>query len=170
MSRFLAGVFSGVIATAVISIIMALELALGPGSQLSLIEALAEVFARHFGASANLVLGWIAHVVIGIFVWGGVYALLNPQPTSNALSRGLQFGLIVWLLMMAVVMPLAGKGLFGLAEGVLPMLMALVLNLVYGLVLAHYYSQMLDPVRVVPKERLEQNRDSLAGKWQKHMQ
>lgn len=149
MSRFLAGLLSGVVATAIASIIMVLEMAPGLGSQLSLLDALAEISARQFGGGRNLLAAWAAHLFVGTVVLGSVYAVLNPQPRGASLSRGTQFGMIVWLLMMTVVMPLAGKGLFGLADGVLPMLMALVLHLAYGVVLAHYYSQMLGPVRVV---------------------
>lgn len=163
MSRFVAGLLAGTIATAVVSILMVLELTLGPGVQLSFIEALAEAFARQFDTSRNLALGWLAHLVIGTLGWGSLYALINPGSTGASLSRGVQFGLIIWLLMMVVLMPLAGKGLFGLENGGLFMLVALVQHLIYGIVLAHYYGHMLEPVGVVPRERLEHSEGSKAG-------
>lgn len=155
MSRFVAGLLSGIIATAVVSILMVLEMTFVSEFRLGFIEILMEAFAQLLGMERNLLLGWVVHLVIGIVVGGSLYAIINPQGGNASVSRGLQFGLIIWLLMMTVLMPVAGKGPFGLADGVLPMLWTLVLHLIYGVILAHYYSHMLEPVRVVPRERLE---------------
>lgn len=160
MSRVIAGFLAGTVATAVVSILMVLEMTLGPATQMGFIDALVEGSARHLGIERNPVVGWVVHLVIGIFVWGGLYGLINPQGSGTTLSRGLQFGLFVWLLMMTLLMPLAGKGLFGLAEGVFFMGSALVYHLIYGVILAHQHSRMLEPVRVVPRERMKQEGSS----------
>ena len=47
-----------------------------------------------------------------------------------------------WLVMMLVLMPMAGAGLFGLRLGTMAPLMTLVLHLIFGIVLGWTYGQL----------------------------
>jgi len=52
------------------------------------------------------------------------------------------FGTAAWLLMMIIVMPMAGAGLFGLGIGIGAPIATLVLHWVYGAVLGLTFSSL----------------------------
>ncbi len=91
------------------------------------------------GATSPAV-GWVAHFAIGTIVWGGLFALLAEAMPGHAYwIRGIVFGIGAWLLMMILVMPIAGAGLFGLSLGIMAPVMTLVLHVIYGAVLGGVY-------------------------------
>ncbi len=53
------------------------------------------------------------------------------------------FATAAWLLMMVIVMPLAGAGLFGVHIGLIAPILTLVLHLVYGTVLGGFYGWLV---------------------------
>lgn len=59
------------------------------------------------------------------------------SPSTPVLGWAVQFmiGIVGWLLMMVVVMPLAGAGLFCMNMGLMAPVMTLALHLVFGAVL-----------------------------------
>ena len=64
---------------------------------------------------------------------------------SKTLPKGLLLGMVSWLLMMVVFMPLGGAGLFGLERSAVVPLVTLVLNLIYWVVLAAMYRYLAGP-------------------------
>lgn len=87
-------------------------------------------------------------------VFGVLFALVAPRiPVQSYLVKGLLFGIASWLLMMVVMMPLAGAGLFGIARGTMLAPAALVLNLVYWVVVSQIYRQGLAPERVPARSK-----------------
>jgi hypothetical protein len=90
--------------------------------------------------SDSVMTGWIALLVLGIVVFGALFAALEQRiPIRSALLKGTVFGIASWLLMMTVFMPLGGGGLFGLERGTGAAPAALVLNLVYWVILSVVY-------------------------------
>ncbi|MEH6646889.1 DUF6789 family protein [Sulfitobacter sp.] len=90
------------------------------------------------------IVGWIGHFVIGTIAWGGGFAILHSYiPPSNAIIKGIVFGVGAWLIMMVIMMPLAGAGLFGinLGIGALAAALASMLHVVFGAVLGLVYSK-----------------------------
>ncbi|NOX40054.1 MAG: hypothetical protein GXP05_05945 [Alphaproteobacteria bacterium] len=86
------------------------------------------------GTSAAM--GWVAHFVIGTVVWGGIFALANGViPGGSQTGKGVVLGIVAWLMMMVVVMPMAGGGFFGSNFGMIGFAMPLVLHLIFGAVL-----------------------------------
>ncbi|MEM6847487.1 MAG: DUF6789 family protein [Pseudomonadota bacterium] len=93
----------------------------------------------NFNARLGLPLGesalWITHAVFGIVLFGPSFAFLQPVLPGGTVGEGITFGLLTWLAMMMVFMPLSGHEIFAQDLGVLAAVGTLGLNLVYGIVL-----------------------------------
>ena len=90
----------------------------------------------------GVVIGWAAHFVIGIVVYGIAIAVLDSKlPGTSPVGHGVMLGVIGWLIMMLVLMPMAGAGMFGMNMGVMAPMMTLVLHLIFGAVLGWAYGR-----------------------------
>lgn len=81
----------------------------------------------------NVVLGWIAHFMIGLILAVTYAVLFAPAFPGAPPLRGAAFALVPWLMAQLVVMPMMGMGLFSgsmIAAGG-----SLMGHLVYGAVL-----------------------------------
>lgn len=129
------GIIAGFVATAVLSIIMIIKSAAGLLPELNIIQMLSGML------SGAPVTGWIAHFAIGAVLWGTVFAIFNNSiPGNSQIAKGIVLGIVAWLLMMVIVMPMAGAGVFGLNIGIMAPVMTLILHLVYGAVLGWVYA------------------------------
>ena len=120
------------VATVVLSAIMLVKHSMG------LMPELDPVAMITAGANSPA-LGWIAHFVIGSIFWGIGFAVVSPYLPGPFWLRGLIFAVGAWLLMMIVMMPMAGAGLFGLGLSMMTPVATLVLHIVFGLVLGGVY-------------------------------
>lgn len=92
---------------------------------------------------ATPVVGWLLHFLIGTVLWGALFAPLLPAlPGSRTWIKGLSFGVLAWLIMMVVVMPMAGAGLFGMLLSLMAPVATLMLHLVYGAVMGWSYDRL----------------------------
>src|SRR4029077_3370348 len=93
------------------------------------------------GTQDNLVVGFGTHILIGL-IWGITFALLQSRlPSRSYVVKGAIFGLLAWLLMMIIFMPLAGAGLFGVHRGTMAVpLVTFAYHLVFGIVLGNVYA------------------------------
>ena len=122
---------AGFVATIILSVMMIANTLIGLMPELNVIVMLSDMM------NESLAFGWMAHLVIGTIVWGGAFALLSSYlPGNTNIFTGITFGVAAWLLMMLVIMPMAGAGVFGLSLGIMAPLMTLILHAVYGAVLA----------------------------------
>jgi hypothetical protein len=97
---------------------------------------------------APIIVGWIAHFMIGTVAWGGGFAILYDMiPGGSAVLKGIVFGIVAWLGMMIVIMPMAGAGFFGMNFGVMAPVMTLVLHIIFGAVLGKTYALLPAPVQ-----------------------
>jgi uncharacterized membrane protein YagU involved in acid resistance len=81
--------------------------------------------------------------MIGAFIFGGMFALLEPTlPGGKLWLKGAIFGVGAWLAMMLAVMPMAGAGFFGMNFGMVAPIMTLVLHVIYGAVLGCVYAAL----------------------------
>ena len=124
-----AGFVAGFVATVVLSILMMMKATLGLMPQLNPIKDIVAVADNFTGMELPLVVGWFGHFVIGVIVWGSIYALVESHLPGAPIVKGLVFALGAWLAMMIAFMPLAGQGFFGLAIGPVAAMMTLVLHL-----------------------------------------
>lgn len=84
--------------------------------------------------------GWIGHFVIGAVGWGVIYTWIRKLLPGPAVVKGLIFGVLAWLVMMIVFMPVAGHGFFGLSLGIAAPVATFMLHLVFGAVLGAVYA------------------------------
>lgn len=92
------------------------------------------------------VLGSCAHLIMGS-LWGFLYGILVDKQIfllEFSVVQGMIFGLIPWLFLMTVVMPILGKGLFALKINKYQWLAGLVLHLIYGSVLGFLLSVFIN--------------------------
>ena len=136
-----AGLIAGFTATVVLSILMIAKSSAGLMPQLDPIADIAHLARLPEGTVQALWFGWIGHFALGTIIWGTIYAAMHADLPGLPVVRGLIFGVLVWLAMMIVFMPMAGHGLFALSLGPMAMVATLVLHLVYGAVLGMTYAR-----------------------------
>jgi hypothetical protein len=81
--------------------------------------------------------------MIGAFIFGGMFALLEPTlPGGKLWAKSVISAVGAWLTMMLAVMPMSGAGLFGMNLGMAAPIMTLVLHVIYGAVLGGVYAAL----------------------------
>lgn len=133
--NFKAGIISGFIATVVLSIVMVLKAKMGVMPELNAIKMLANMM------HAPLVMGWVAHFMIGTLVWGILFSFVVNQLQGSVMNSAITFSIGAWLLMMIGPMTMAGAGLFGLKLGPMVPFATLLLHLLWGGVLGISYKR-----------------------------
>lgn len=140
MSDVVKGMVAGGVATAVLSLVMALIGSTGFEPQLELPRML---LAALDAPPSQYALGWILHIVVGSVVLGGLFAHIEPRLRADTHTKGgVLYGVLTWLVVMLVVMPAAGAGSFGFQLSVLAPLVMLGLQLLYGGVLGWTYGKL----------------------------
>ncbi len=136
MRSIASGILAGLCATVVLSALMVLKSMTKFLPELDMIDMLAAMVAG--GAT----IGWVLHFSIGAF-WGIAFSVVHDfLPGGNAVVEGIVFGLIAWLMMMVLIMPMAGGGVFGLMFGVLAPIMTGVLHVIFGAVMGWIYQHL----------------------------
>src|SRR5215467_4085126 len=102
------GIIAGFVATVVLSAIMLMKQSMGLMPELDPVAMIGSMA----GASSPAA-GWIGHFVIGSIFWGVGFAIISPYLPGPYWLRGAIFAVGAWLMMMIVMMPMAGAGLFG---------------------------------------------------------
>jgi hypothetical protein len=139
MNRYMGGLAAGVGAAAAISILILLKSLVGFERQLELIG----MPSRMLGVGLGL--AWTLHFAIGA-VWGLVFAAaIRWLPGKSYAQRGVEFGVLVWLVMMIAVMPLAGAGLFGMNLGIGSPITTFALHVVFGAALGSFFRRLTAP-------------------------
>ena len=132
------GMLAGLVATVVLSVLMVLKTMMGLMPQLDL----PKMIAGMMGAPDQPLIGWIVHFAIGIVVYGVAIAVLDAKlPGTSHVGHGMMLGVIGWLIMMVMLMPMSGAGFFGMNMGVMAPMMTLVLHLIFGAVLGWVYGR-----------------------------
>jgi hypothetical protein len=134
MTNLKNGFLAGFIATAVLSAMMVIKSMMGVMPQLDV----AAMIGMMMGVPVAV--GWIIHFMIGTIAWGGGFALLYDMiPGGSPIGKGIAFGVVAWLGMMVMIMPMAGAGFFGMNMGLMAPMMTLLLHIVFGAVLGFVY-------------------------------
>lgn len=142
MNIYLRSMIAGFAATVILSALMMIKGAMGIMPQLDVIAMLARM-AQDMMGFGGAGLAWMMHFMIGTVVWGILFALLyGTLPGAGAITKGISFGVLAWLLMMIGSMPMAGASLFGLGLGMMAPIMTLVLHIIYGAVLGAVFQAL----------------------------
>ena len=137
------GMIAGLSATAALSLIMVAKGMMGLMPELNVIAMLSKMM------SSAPIMGWGAHIMIGVIAWGAGFAVLyNLMPGSSSVSKGIAFGIAAWFMMMLAVMPMAGAGIFGLKMGMMAPVMTLMLHAIFGAVLGFVYGRLVSDTPV----------------------
>jgi hypothetical protein len=139
MGRITKGFVAGAAATAVLSALMVMKSMMGLMPALDL----PKMIAGMMGAPDRPAIGWALHVMIGVVGYGLVVALTDGRlPGRSRVLHGVLIGFVGWLVMMVMLMPMAGAGLFGMALGMMAPLLTLMLHLIFGAVLGGVYGRL----------------------------
>lgn len=132
------GIIAGFVATVVLSAIMLMKAMIGFMPELDIIGMMSTMMGT------GAVVAWVVHFAIGTLMWGILFAWLGPKlPGGSHWLKGVIFGLGAWLVMMIVMMPMAGQGLFGLQLGIMAPIMTAMLHAIFGAVLGGVYGALL---------------------------
>lgn len=139
MQNVINGLMAGLTATVVLSVLMIVKGMMGLMPDLNVIAML----SGYMGSGSMM--GWLAHIMIGVIGYGLVYSLLfGNWPMGGHGLRGILLGVAGWLVMMVVLMPVMGAGLFGTAmpSGMMVPVATLVLHVIFGAVLGLSYARL----------------------------
>ena len=140
MKSFSKAMVAALVATIVLSLLMVMKSAMGIMPQLDLARMIAGVM----GMPDVPAVGWVVHFFIGVVIYGAALALLDERlPGESRIWHGVLIAIVGWLVMMLLLMPMAGAGLFGLGLGISAPVMTLMLHLIFGAVLGAYYAHSL---------------------------
>ncbi len=140
MEKLPAGLGAGFVATLVLSALMVAKGMMGLMPDLNVIAMLSTMMG---GA---MIIGWLIHFLIGTVVWGGAFAMIHDHlPDGSLTAKGVVFAIGAWILMMTLVMPVAGAGLFGMKMGIMAPIMTLILHVIYGAVLGFVFQMLTAP-------------------------
>jgi hypothetical protein len=131
------GLVAGLAATVAVSLVIVLQQALGILPQLSTVRVLAQALGFH-----SIAAGWLLHFVVGVLLWGPLYAWIDPKSSYPHWFIGMMFGTGVCFGVMLLIMPVVGAGLFGLELGMVTPLATLVLHWIYGAVLGVVFGSL----------------------------
>lgn len=135
MKKFVAGIVAGLVATMVLSVLMVMKGMMGLMPNLDVILMLSGMMG---GAVA---MAWAAHFMIGMG-YGVVLSFSESIIPGDYMKKGIILGIVGWLMMMIVVMPMTGAGLFGMSMGVMAPVMTLLLHIIFGVVLGLVYGKL----------------------------
>ena len=140
MKNFPKAMVAGLVATIVLSLLFVMKDAMGIMPQLNLPKMIAGMMGMPDAPMA----GWAVHFFIGVVVYGAALALLDEHlPGDSKIGHGVLLATVGWLIMMVVLMPMAGAGVFGLNLGISAPIMTLMLHLIFGAILGAYYGHAL---------------------------
>lgn len=131
-------ILAGIIATIAVSILLIAQSYFGILPRFQLIDEW-QGLLRSVGLSGEPWQAWLAHTIVGAVVFAVLFTALRPVLPGRGAVEGLAFGVVAWVLMMLIFMPLAGHGLFGVTLGWETVAATLGLHLVYGLVFGVSY-------------------------------
>jgi len=142
MNIYIHSMIAGFVATVVLSGLMLMKTMMGLMPQLDVIAMLGKMSGDMMGVGGAGI-GWLLHFMIGTVAWGLLFAFLYKiLPGHGAVPKGVSFGVLAWLLMMVLPMPMAGAGLFGLKLGMMAPVMTLVLHIVFGAVMGLVFAKL----------------------------
>ncbi len=137
------GLMAGLVATIVLTVLMVIKSMMGLMPELDL----PKMIAGMMGAPDMPFIGWAVHFMIGLVLYGVAIALLDARlPGRSHVGHGVMLGLVGWLIMMIMLMPMAGAGLFGMKLGIMAPMMTLVLHLIFGATLGWIYGRSIPRV------------------------
>jgi len=136
MNTVFKGIVAGLIATVVLSILMVMKKMMGMLPEMDIIKMLAGMM----GGTAMI--GCIMHFMVGAGYGVALRLFHSSLPGGSAIGKGVTLGVIGWLVMMVMLMPMMGAGFFGLSFGMMAPIATLILHVIFGAVLGGVYKML----------------------------
>lgn len=139
MSRVKNGMIAGVAATAVVSVLEAVNM-----FALKMFPAFPLIVAKMFGMTGNVAAGWALHIFMGIVILGTAFGLIYDRlPTKVPMAKGITFAVGAWVvLMIYVIMIVPGQRILP-SGGFDIIAWMLATHAVYGAVLGSTFNRLL---------------------------
>lgn len=137
MSRVQKGLVAGLAATLAIAALEAVNIL-----ALKWFAPFPLILANLVGLPGNLAVGWVLHMVAGIFVLGPLFGILCPRlPTDTPETKGIVFAVGAFVVLMIGLVLLGDGGVFGRSFGTIGWLVAT--HAVFGIVLGNVYARLV---------------------------
>ncbi len=132
------GLLAGFVASAVSSIVLTLLTAIATIPEFNFIQIQGSIF----GIGSTVAAAWATYFAVGL-IWGLFYTLIERYlPTASGVIKGALYGILVYVLVMIVLMPLAGVGFFLQNFGFMAALIVLISDLLFGILLGYFYEKL----------------------------
>lgn len=144
MSRVQKGLLAGFAATVAVSVLELANLYFGPWA-----ASFPRLLSVMLQTPDQIIVGWIAHFLVGTLVLGGAFGVLCPRlPTETPESKGILFAVGAFIVMGLTVAPLAGVvgrpvGIFFMQAGFGTLVWMIATHAVYGIVLGNVYGRLV---------------------------
>jgi hypothetical protein len=146
MSRVQKGMIAGLAATIAVSVLEAANLYFGPWT-----ASFPRLLSVMLQTPDLMVVGWIAHFVVGTLILGPLFGVLCPRlPTDTPESKGILFAVGAFVVMGLTVAPLVGAlggrpvGIFFMQAGFGTLAWMIATHAVYGIVLGSVYGRLME--------------------------
>jgi membrane associated rhomboid family serine protease len=139
MSRVQKGLVAGFAATAVVSVVEAINMSVGHWA-----VAFPQLLAVILQSPDTPAVGWAGHLVAGV-VLGALFGVLYPRlPTDTPESKGILFAVGAFVLMGLVIAPIGGAGMFFMRAGFGSLAWMVASHAVFGIVLGSVYGRLVE--------------------------
>lgn len=129
---------AGFVATVVLSMMMLAKQAMRLMPEMDMIGMISGMMR------SSRAVGWLVHFMVGTVVYGLAFLWIFAGPWADGYwLSGLALGALGWLIAMIMMMPMAGKGVFGMKLGAMVPVMSLVMHLVFGAILGWTFGALV---------------------------
>ena len=142
MNKVLSALAAGFAGTLVMSLMMIIKKVTGVMPDIDPLAMATQMAHQKIGLPDAVWVGWVLHFLIGSVFYAVPFAFVRDLLPGHSVVKGVSYGVILWLGMMLIAMPMAGQGLFGLALGPPAPVMTLVLHLAYGVTTALVFGKL----------------------------
>lgn len=139
MSRVKKGMIAGFAATLAVSVLEIGNMILG-----SPFMSFPAIVASMLGMLGNMAVGWVAHLISGTVILGGLFGYLCPRiPTTTPATKGIAFAIGAMVVMLTGVFLFGSRGTFAGEDGFGTIGWVLATHAVFGVVLGTVYAKLV---------------------------